>query len=357
MKCKQQRVVLYHLQGINCEIPRIIKLWNGIKNINSDSIKYEISLKNNIKEYLYNYCFERSIASALMFGTLGKPVDVREKIIKDIAKKNLEGYLKKHEKNDVFLICKLSRHINVDVNEKNRVVDKGIFYIGIDSTSINKKAFTELTDGIICNVITQTFVAHFQIDGSFCPKEIVDFVYYENESKKLLYNFSLEASGSLRITKLFKLPDLKRIGKNLRATKIFSDSKPLKLFKMMIDEDDKLKKFLYGYYCLEVAINKIFKKYRKTYNVGQYIKSNKSIMSDFIDLENKYKNDSTNVRDKFLLNSLFFWKNINSNDYKDFLKLKKLRNDMSHGTVPEEKEIPVNILECLVAKIIKESII
>jgi hypothetical protein len=133
------------------------------------------------------------------------------------------------------------------------VSDKGNFFVGIGAFSKEKERFSKDIDGLVSYLVCRVFAT---LTGNYEGvkfSKCVDYSYYHGELGKHMYDFYPQMSGDVVVTKKTTLKDIKKLTRRLRKTKLSYKEKTVKLYRKMIDEQDNLKKFLFGYFSLEVA--------------------------------------------------------------------------------------------------------
>jgi hypothetical protein len=191
----------------------------------------------------------------------------------------------------------------------------------------------------------------------YCHPELdkfKDFIFYEDSSKQIIYDFYMELHGRAYISRKFDGRKLLKIkNKAKKKSKSIKDFYEIdRLYVKMIEENDPLKKFLFGYYCIEIIINKTYALKSNRLKMEKKLGSSTKIQlkKELAELLSKRL---ANIRDKFIINSALMWQGIDSNDYKDFLEMKDVRDKISHGQFDMQSSLPVPKLEVLMSKLVE----
>ena len=187
---------------------------------------------------------------------------------------------------------------------------------------------------------------------------LAEGTYLTNEAGKIVYSISftmlgadlamsrgLSAEGADSISERYAM--LQRMGDLESVERLFS--------QMSNDGTDRLKVFLSGWAALEILIAKAFKTYEHAFflplaNAGQPIRER------FLNRIKEVMKDKYRLTDKFLaVASIVFPDDQDKEieeDFKQFSKLKKLRDSISHGDEFTERDLPVHELTKLLRKYI-----
>jgi hypothetical protein len=90
--------------------------------------------------------------------------------------------------------------------------------------------------------------------------------------------------------------------------------------------------------------------------LGIRLTDKRDIKDAYIDMQNEYCKNATNTRDQFLLNSFFYWDGITKSVIEQFKKAKKVRDELSHGEIPEDSAIPIKELNHVLAKVMQNAL-
>jgi len=185
---------------------------------------------------------------------------------------------------------------------------------------------------------------------------LAEGTYLTNEAGKIVYSISFTMLGAdMTVSRGMSAEGADRISERYAMLQSAGDLESVeRLFSQMSDYGtDRLKAFLSGWAALEILIAKAFKTYEHAFfsplaNAGQpmrerFLKRIKDVMKD------KYR-----LTDKFLaVTSVLFPdapdKEIEE-DFKQFSKLKQLRDSISHGDEFTERDLPVHELAKLLRK-------
>ena len=356
MKFEQTHITCYGIAGIDTDIPRYIELHSGKKKIGKDTYHFQVRLLKSVEKALHAHWFERGIATGLLTGLFGKSPNEYLSSLDDYAKNKTKEALVKNKVQKIYLVVKIWRLVDLDLTNNKFVAEKQGFYIGIEAFSGEKRQFSTdiepLANYFVCKAFSSLTVQYEGIEFSKC------FIrsYYRGLSGKHLFDYFPQFGGHVVVTKKESSSILRKLARSMRKAVIEYDPKGLHLYRKMIDEQDPLKKFLFGYFGLEIASNKAYKTRAKSYNIRPFIHDKRDIADIYAEMQDGYGQDTKNSRDKFILNSFFQWESITKNDFAKFKKSKDVRDRLSHGAVPEDRDIPIREINDVLAKVMQNEL-
>ncbi len=119
-----------------------------------------------------------------------------------------------------------------------------------------------------------------------------------------------------------------------------------------LNEPDRLKQFMSYFLFLERHTHSHFKSlsYKKNahavFNVPERVSQSSKLF-----FESRF-NDSKNLAQRFHWCAILVWQQLNDQDVKDFLDIKKIRDKLTHGEDIEESELPVEKAKLLTLKLL-----
>ncbi|MBN2530811.1 MAG: hypothetical protein JXR76_30770 [Deltaproteobacteria bacterium] len=106
-----------------------------------------------------------------------------------------------------------------------------------------------------------------------------------------------------------------------------------KLISMALEEDDKLKKFLFLYTSIEIAIHKTFRMYRSDDLKRREFGFTDDVKEKLLEITQMPLSEIKNPTRRFLWCFIFVWKHLKDLDIDTFEELKQIRNSVSHGDI------------------------
>lgn len=181
-------------------------------------------------------------------------------------------------------------------------------------------------------------------------------IYLINDTGKPVYsiNFSMSAEGMISSNLSSEM--VKRI--SARYTRVHKEGNlksVVRLFSQMADyETDQLKMFLFGWTALEIIVAKAFSNYEHVF-LSPLVKAGQpKLREKFLGRIRDVMRDKYKPTDKFLAIAAVLFPDAPDNEIEEdsekFVRLKKLRDSISHGEEFSEKNLPTHELAALLRK-------
>ena len=354
MRFQQTHVTCYSISGVSVDIPRYIQIQKGTKKFGRKTYNFRVRLVNSIEKEYYKQFYKFGIANELLVGSFRENPTKYLDSLDDFAKKKTKEIVEQQKLKGVGLYLKVeaSRAVDLPVETNKFISDRQDFFVGIAAFPEERETFKNGIDGLISYLVCRTFAAFNSNYDSVLFSKCLNFSYYHGDTGKHLYDYFPELSAHLIGTNKESIQKIRNFAIKLRKAKVIYDDKTVKLYRKMIDEQDLLKKFIFGYFSLELASTRAFKKNKKKYNLKSKLRVKRDICEAYAEMQNEYGQDATNTRDRFLLNAFFHWDGISKSDYDQFKKAKKTRDKLTHGELPDDSAIPIKELNHVLAKVI-----
>lgn len=129
------------------------------------------------------------------------------------------------------------------------------------------------------------------------------------------------------------------------------NQKVARFFQLALDEDDPLKKFLYFFLAIEIETHATFAKIDHAANLSVLIAAPDRVAVSTQDFFDGQRQRWTNLRDRFVWCVLCVWTHLCDADVEEFRRLKKIRDDIAHGSIATPPHSAVAGAEKLAAKL------
>jgi hypothetical protein len=128
-------------------------------------------------------------------------------------------------------------------------------------------------------------------------------------------------------------------------------AKVARFFHLALNEDDPLKRFLYFFLAVEIETHATFTAIDHDKHILSIVlpppRAAATSKAFFIGQREKW----TNLRDRFVWCVLCTWTHLSDADVGDFVRLKKIRDDIAHGSLATPPPDAVSVVERLAAKL------
>lgn len=204
---------------------------------------------------------------------------------------------------------------------------------------------------IVPNILASLSITFNSGDHYVKFHPVTRVLYGETLDGKIIKPFSVTGSATLSVNRDM---DESEIAETLVCTASYAvniNDKTADFFALALSETDALKRFLYFYMSIEIEIHRTFKKSDHKEHLARIITYPDIIKTNLERLFGEHRNTWTNPLERFVWCSICAWKGMEDADVDAFKRVKKTRDEISHG----ERSIPqpsiVKDVEILARKI------
>jgi hypothetical protein len=127
--------------------------------------------------------------------------------------------------------------------------------------------------------------------------------------------------------------------------------KVARFFHLALNEDDPLKRFLYFFLAVEIDTHATFATIDHAQHILNIVLPPPRAAATSKAFFNGQREKWTNLRDRFVWCVLCTWTHLSDADVEDFVRLKKIRDDIAHGSLATPPTAEVMAVEKLAAKL------
>ena len=127
--------------------------------------------------------------------------------------------------------------------------------------------------------------------------------------------------------------------------------KVARFFHLALQEDDPLKKFLYFFLAIEIETHATFKSINHSTHLVQLVNGPPRVRNTTQAFFEGQRERWTTLKDRFVWCVLSVWTNLTDADVDDFKRLKKIRDEIAHGSLAAPPDDAVRAAERLAAKL------
>lgn len=231
------------------------------------------------------------------------------------------------------------------VKEENRVITTydGFQTAREELAEVGERVLPSLLSALSCRFSSHNQPVRFiPIDRAFFgvtsdSRIILDF--------RMVGNMSAYVSSKLDTA---QLEDRLSAGISLASS---MNRKVARFFQLALDETDPVKKFLYFFLAIEIETHATFSRIDHADNFSRFISAPTRVASSILDFFDGQRHKWTNLREKFVWCVLCAWTHLSDSDVEEFKRLKKVRDDIAHGTISTPPGSAVIAAEILAAKL------
>lgn len=176
-------------------------------------------------------------------------------------------------------------------------------------------------------------------------------VYGITPDNRTVLDFSIHVSGQLTVSsklEAFQVEERLASGVNLAST---MNPKVARFFQLGLNDDDPLKKFLYFFLAIEIETHATFGKIDHAKNFSLLITAPQRVTVSTHEFFNGHRQRWTNLRDRFVWCTLCIWTHMDDADIEEFVRLKKIRDEIAHGSTATPPQWAVSGVQRLATKL------
>lgn len=125
-----------------------------------------------------------------------------------------------------------------------------------------------------------------------------------------------------------------------------------RFFKLALFEEDDLKRFLYFFLALEVQTHLTFGSVDHSTCISSLVPQVSAAGQSVIALLGRHTDNMKSLRDRFVWCALCSWTSITDSDIAEFKRLKKVRDEIAHGSLDAPPSEAVRAVEALAIKVL-----
>ncbi len=169
-----------------------------------------------------------------------------------------------------------------------------------------------------------------------CPisfKHVDHEVFGKTDDGKCIYDLRFLFSGAATISSSIKAEDLQsRISQSIDLIGKMN-MKSARFYHLGLGEDDSLKKFLFFFLAIEIQTHSVFKNIAHEDGLSALLTPPKRAINSTKALF-KVRNDyMKSLHDRFVWCVLCVWKDLTDLDVETFTELRRVRDDIAHGSI------------------------
>ena len=289
----------------------------------------KILLTNDIEAHSLMFDRHDALANNLlnsMFG--GSKLDLSSEKLAEDGKKIRNERNRKYG-NSLFLIFEFTGNIDFELPEIT--VDREAYFLPdlIDNIEIINKFRSEIS-----RVFTSLLLVSKQ---DFNVTKITGGIYLISESEKPIFSFNSSftlnpiISSPLDGVSLIKISNYNR---SISNDKNFESINRL-LLNANLEHKDNLRSFLFIWTAMEIFIGLAVKNYKSKFTPNNFLTK---------------KQENSELARNFYSVSSFLTNHKHQQDYKEFVNIKKLRNEFIHNSRVSENKLPTDKLKVLLKR-------
>lgn len=182
-------------------------------------------------------------------------------------------------------------------------------------------------------------------------RELDRAVVGKTEGGMTVVDFGLELPAELRVGQAIPAPELQDlIG---RATELAARMDPdiSSFYHLALKEDDPLKRFLYLFLTIERQTHAVFKSTDHCSHMADLVRTPGRVQATGISFFGTQHERWKSLQERFVWCALTVWTHLTDDDVDNFVKVKRVRDQLAHGEIAEPSAEAVALVERVAAKL------
>lgn len=209
----------------------------------------------------------------------------------------------------------------------------------------------ELEARILPNVLSALTCEFSRFHGSVKFKRVARDVFGITPEGKTLYDFGIEARGSMTTARTITASDAT---KYLACTTTLAASMSPKIsrfFLLALEEDDPLKRFLYFFLTVERQTHAAFASVDHRGHIGSLTNGPARVRTSMADFLVAQSERWKALQERFIWCALSVWTQLTDADVDSFKEIKRVRDQLAHGEIATPPAHSVLAVEQLAKKL------
>jgi hypothetical protein len=193
----------------------------------------------------------------------------------------------------------------------------------------------DLCESVVLPRVMTTLVCKFATIGQVVSPRFLEKTNLGlTPSGELVHDFRFQGSGSGYLSSAIAEPKLVEALGSVVSGAPKLNKKAAGFFTLGIAEGDELKSFLYFFLAMEVFTHATFKSINHDSAIQAFLVPGHAAHTSFSELVHRQTNFLTNLLDRFIWCARCRWIGIGDSEISEFKELKKIRDDIAHGSIP-----------------------
>jgi len=168
---------------------------------------------------------------------------------------------------------------------------------------------------------------------------------------KTIHDFRIDVRASGYASRPLSAEDLVRSSQLSAALARRINPKVSRFFHLALEEGDSLKKFLYFFLAIEIETHAAFASIDHDAELRERVRTEGRLARSSNDFLKRQRERWTTLMDRFMWCALTVWTNLDDVDIDDFKMLKRLRDEIAHGSISSPPESSVSLAQRLAQKL------
>lgn len=208
-----------------------------------------------------------------------------------------------------------------------------------------------LETAILPSVMSALTCAFSTFENSVKFRKLTRQVFGRTPERGILHDFGIEFSGSAYVSRRISSQDAAKYLKRTQALASTISPKVSRFFHLALEEDDRLKRFLYFFLTIERQTHSVFASVDHSNHIARIVQTPERARAASLDFFERQLERSTPLRERFIWCTLSVWTHLSDADVETFTRLKKVRDEIAHGKLAAPPYDDVVAVERLATKL------
>jgi hypothetical protein len=296
----------------------------------------------------------RGIISGVAYtGAVGKSIkDVYESIIDDELETDEDEWAEEHHCLPPYIVLHFGPTAMHQCTE-GHVKEEGTLLVTYDSFAKAKFELRSIVDKALPSLITSLTCCLSSFDHYVNIVLLDQRIYGITSDGRFLKDEQFQLSASGYTSYKFTSERLQTALVSASSLAASINPKVSRLFHLAMEEKDQLKRFLFLFLVIEIETHATFTAIDHCTHISRIVNSEDRIRLSSMSFFESQPERWINLKDRFIWCALCKWKQITDTDVDDFKRLKKVRDDIAHGSLSEPPPDAVNSAKRLSMKLLQ----
>lgn len=187
------------------------------------------------------------------------------------------------------------------------------------------KVLPSLVSALTCRFSSIDHPVHF--------RRVDKVLFGITTTNRILHDTRFEVKASLSVSKRLPTDEVQAGIESTAALAERLNPKVARFFQLALEENDPLKRFLYFFLSIEIETHATFASIDHSIHLAVMLKSQSRIHKTQTRFFEAQREKWTALKDRFVWCALCVWTHLSDSDIKEFASLKKIRDDIAHGSI------------------------
>jgi hypothetical protein len=219
--------------------------------------------------------------------------------------------------------------------------------VTFDSFASAKAELRSLESRVLPSLVTALTCAFSSSENHIRFQAVSREVFGITPDGVVLHDIRFELKASAYVSRKLPMDSLQATVDRTTSLAARINPKVSRFFHLALEEDDPLKRFLYFFLSIEIETHAAFSSIDHSAHIARLINSEDRVRAVSTSFFEAQRERWTTLNDRFVWCALCIWTHVSDSDIEEFKRLKKIRDDIAHGSIAEPPAESVSAVERL----------